>query len=278
MEKQSNIKHEIIEVFDELPNKEKLVAKYIVDNYDNISHLNSLELSDAAGVSDTTVIRFSKRIGFPSFSAFKDALRRESMRERRPYAVMHDMALNFTDEFLASYISYCRQDMDDFLNSMDTSIIDKIADELLNAGTVYLFGLGCDRVVSEFMLNYLPLCGIKCVNVSEQGLSMREKVMFMQSSDLLFMSSSPKQEADEFWIAEYCKEHDIPLILVTDSELTASKMHPLHTVYIRSSHETFFHSQITSMLFCDMVLLSISRKNPSRVEKMLKKHYDINNV
>ena len=278
MNKQKNLKQTILQKFDDLPTKEKKVAEYIIDNYDNISHFNSIELADAIGVSDTTVIRFSKRIGFKGFSQFKDELRSEALHERRPYAVMHEMTLEADNEVVSNYISYGRKDMDDFLGKLDTGLIDKIADELLNAHRVYLFGLGCDRVVSEFLLNYLPLCGVRCVNISEQGLSMREKAMFMQNNDLLFISSSPKQEDDEFWLTEYCSSNGIPVILMTDSEITAQKMAPMYTVYIKPSYETFFHSKVIPMMFCDLILLSISRKNPSRVEKMLKKHYEINDI
>ena len=84
----------------------KKVASYILDNYANAALLSSTELADNVGVSDTTVIRFSKALGFNGYAEFKKQLR-VKVYESNMYDALLDMNLNLNDQYAANYMRGC---------------------------------------------------------------------------------------------------------------------------------------------------------------------------
>ena len=80
-----DIKKQIIDNFNVLPKKEFLVARYITENYDDILCMTLKDLSEVIGVSQATVVRFAKSMGFAGFYPFRSALKEEFSVVRSPY-------------------------------------------------------------------------------------------------------------------------------------------------------------------------------------------------
>ena len=54
-----------------LTNTEKKIAEYVLNNYDKVLNCNITELAEGAGVSDASVVRFCKSIGYKGYQDFK---------------------------------------------------------------------------------------------------------------------------------------------------------------------------------------------------------------
>ena len=81
----------IKEKIDELSAGQKKVGQYILANLEESSYNTLAKISRESGVSETTVIRFAYTLGFESFSAMQNELRRELLgnsfkEEERPDA------------------------------------------------------------------------------------------------------------------------------------------------------------------------------------------------
>jgi len=57
--------------YSSLPPSEKKVADYVLENPENIIYLSVSELADKVNVSDSTIIRFCKNVGFKGYQEFK---------------------------------------------------------------------------------------------------------------------------------------------------------------------------------------------------------------
>ena len=86
------------------------------------------------------------------------------------------------------------------------------------------------------------------------------------------MSAYPNIQEDEKWICKYAADHRVELFLITDSDLTAEELHVKEYVVTRNSIETFYHSYVLSMLFCDLLLMKVQSANLARSEQALKKY------
>ena len=59
-----------------LTNSESKIAKYVLDNFNETLNYNVSELADKAGVSDASVVRFCKSLGYKGSRILKSAMRR----------------------------------------------------------------------------------------------------------------------------------------------------------------------------------------------------------
>lgn len=272
---ETDLKTRIINNYAALSPQGKKVAKYIVDNYFLIISLSINELACNASVSDTAVVRFAKALGFHGYLEFKNALKAEQALVRSPYESLSYFSSRPKGEFIPRYLETVQKDIKNFLGSLDYKMIDLIADKLLKADCVYLVGLGSDATVALFLNNYLPLIGIPCVMVSEEGMLLRERVFNLKPDDVVFLTSMPAMLEEERWLSRYCKKVGASLIAVTDSEITANTLNSNTFIICAESTETFFNSYVLPMLLSNILLMTINEHAPSQVKRNLKKYKDL---
>ncbi|MEG0291163.1 MAG: MurR/RpiR family transcriptional regulator [Anaerovoracaceae bacterium] len=269
-----NIKEKIINNWDRFSIKEKRVAKFVVDNYEQITAMSSQELALKAEVSDTTVIRFSQSIGYKGYLTFKKDLKKEVLSKKSPYEVLKTMEKT-NDVVVEKYKSTILNDSNDFLGKLDLHIVDEVVEEILSARKVYVVGAGSDRSVAMYLYNYLPLVGIDTVAIMEEGVAMRALSMEITKDDLVIMSSFPTIRTSEEWIAEYCKNIGTKLIALTDSQVTAKILNAKYFIKTGRSENAFFNSCILSMMVCEIILLKITERNPEQVSERLKLYHEL---
>ena len=64
----------INEKYGRMSKGQKLLANYIIDNYDKAVFLTAAKLGDILGISESTVVRFASFIGYSGYPEFQQAL------------------------------------------------------------------------------------------------------------------------------------------------------------------------------------------------------------
>ena len=59
-----------------LTKTQRMIATYILDNSADACFMTSTEIADTLGVSESSVIRFSRSLGYSGFMAFQKSLRK----------------------------------------------------------------------------------------------------------------------------------------------------------------------------------------------------------
>lgn len=254
----------------------KKVASYILDNYATAALLSSTELADNVGVSDTTVVRFSKALGFNGYAEFKKQLR-VKVYESNMYDALLDMNLNLNDQYTANYMLSTAEDLQDFIKSIDYAQINTIAKRLLDSKQIYIGGLGSDSVVAKYLFTYMRKMGFNPILLVEEGHTLREYLLNITEDDSLLMCSYPKMFHDEREMARLAKASGATLITITDSESSALVLESDYNISIRQKETTFFNSYVIPMAFCNLLLLKIYELAPQKVDASLKHYTDVIN-
>ncbi|MGN0710756.1 MAG: MurR/RpiR family transcriptional regulator [Anaerovoracaceae bacterium] len=271
------IRNLIRQKFDSLSSKEKLVAQYVLDNYQQSMLLSSSELAEMAGVSDTTVVRFAKSLGFSGFLQYRNTIKKEYVPTQKVYASLAVLEEERTSSssLLDWYTGALLSDISGFVKNMPVDKINQMAHEVLNCDKLYLFGIGSDSTVVQFLNNYLPLLGIQCVLVTEEGLALKEKLFLMSNNDCMLMSAYPTLGPDDYWAAAYAKQKNAKVILLSDSDITARRLQADISVSIEDGPETFFNSYVIQMIFCNALLLQIYELDKESCTKSMKAYQDM---
>ena len=269
-----NIEKLIKTAFPNLSKGEKKVASYVIDNYNSVALLSSSELAKKTDVSDTTVIRFAKSLGFNGYLEFKKALR-SSVYSSNMYESLKGMNVDTDNEYPVKYMLSTVSDLREFVQAFDYELVNKIAEILLNANQIYIGGLGSDSVIAQYLFTYIRKMGFGPVLLVEEGHTLAEYLLNITRGDVLLMCSYPKMFNDEIKMAKLAKENGATLITITDSEISSMILNSDYNVSIRQKEKTFFNSYVIPMAFCNLLLLKINELAPERVEKSLKKYTDI---
>ena len=135
----------------ELTAAEKKTADYIMNNRGRSQYLSIAELAEYSGVAEATVSRFSRRLGYKGFNAFRLALANASY-SLAPEAGLLSGPIEPTDSFEQMCQKLCSADQAAIHQTLELIDEDKIrlaADMLHAAGRVVCMGQGGSMLLAQ---------------------------------------------------------------------------------------------------------------------------------
>lgn len=254
---------------------EKQVASYVMDNYNKIAIFSSTELAATIGVSPTTVIRFTKSLGYKGYMEFRKALRENLDVTNSPYDYLKNMNGISKGKYTSSYITAVVTDAEQFVKTLDFDMVDEIINKMMAARHIYVVGLGSDSVVARFLLIYLRKMGFRVVCLEEEGSDLWESLLKINSEDFLIMSSFPRMFHDEKMVGEVARNRAVPMLTITASEVSSMMLNGDHNINAKETKKYFFNSYVLPLIFCNLLLLRIYERYPDKVEERLKVYVDL---
>ena len=107
------------------------------------------ELADAARTSETTVLRFCKRLGMPGYPELRLALAAESAQPRLLTASKSDINEDDTVDDIISKVAYADASaVEETAQQLDREALTRAADAIAAATRVDLYGIAASGVVA----------------------------------------------------------------------------------------------------------------------------------
>ena len=143
--KQISIIEHISSFSDTLSGQQMVLARYIVQNSDTAAFMNSVQLSEAAGVSNPTVIRLAAKLGFSGFPEFQKALQ-ETIREQIRSLDRYTSVQNGLEETLSQRVlSLEFHVLSEMKRRLNEKSLQKAVDLLSHKKRIYVVGFQIGR-------------------------------------------------------------------------------------------------------------------------------------
>lgn len=153
---------------DNLTESEKHIAHYILDKSHDIDNLTSTEFGKASFSSQSSVIRFYKKLGFTSYREFISALiieRNEYFKVQDVSQIEHPSSLFSSYEDIQTTISRLYAETIIQTNLLlDKNTIIRICNRLMNATTIDVYGIGISDTLAKQLAFKLQSLGLNCNN------------------------------------------------------------------------------------------------------------------
>lgn len=241
---------------------EKKIAEFVMKNPKKIILMSALDLGKEIGVSDASVLRFAKTMGFNKFSDFRSYMTSE-LREMSP----DDRLIKNWDNFNSKHdiankiVNSDLNNLKEFLLDVDFNQIDKAADIIDNGRKIYSLGIGSSRAIAQFMAWQLKRLGYNVEPIFEGGLGLFETLSHMKKGDVIVLFTFPRFLNDEIKAIKLAKEKKVKIITITSNAF--SEISFLSDIVFRVSVENngFFNSYIVPMELCNIILTDLFEKN-----------------
>lgn len=164
-----------------LTNTEMKVATYVLDHYEEILNYNITELAENAGVSDASVVRFCKNIGYKGYQEFKVNAAKDvlpSVKHFNPQLEQNDDPKTICRKIFTSE----EKVLERTLAGLDIDMMMQVADCIRKAKKIIFFGSGGSLLVGMDAQHKFMKIGIQ--------------VHVYEDKDLQLMSSSLMKEGD----------------------------------------------------------------------------------
>ena len=170
-----------------LSQSEKIIADYVTENSDDMVNMSMMELANNVGLSDATVLRFVRSVGFKGYSDFKIALAADL---RRPTEVIFE-EIDAQDDVstIAGKVLHAEmQLLQDTLEHLDISALKRAIDLICGAKRVFLFGSGTSAGLADSFYTRLIRLNYNVVMNTDAHLQIMQSNL-MGKGDLIIIVS-----------------------------------------------------------------------------------------
>ena len=164
----------------DLNTSERNVFEYVIHNAQQVSTMSIRELAEQCFVSTTTILRFTRKLGFDGYRAFIDSLKLAQHASAQTVIPSVLRQKSFSEEYLKDIIESIRV--------TSASTIERFCQNVMTAHRVYCFGLNLDHEVARYMYQMLLRLNIPAT-LPHDEMEKRQAIAHMQDDDVLIVFS-----------------------------------------------------------------------------------------
>lgn len=252
-----------------LTKQQRKVADYIMQDPTKATFQNAKQIAGAVGVSQATVLRFTKELGFNSFAEFMLSLQHDMLLG---YFPMQKLIKRIKQPQLSqgSLSEICKEETDNvfsLITSIGEGLFQKTCELLVGAKSISF--IGCR---SSFSLVYYA--GFTLAEIfdnisyfSSNADDAYEKVNKLGKHDVLFSICFHRYARRTVNLTRFAKTKQATIIAMTDQ--LPSPLFPLSDVLLLTSSQSPFYSYVSSMVLLDALIQNLVSSNREHIEKTL---------
>jgi DNA-binding MurR/RpiR family transcriptional regulator len=193
---------------------ERKLGQLVCDFPGEVASYSAKELAALAGVSNATVTRFVRRIGYESYEAARREARLESETGSRLYLMPQDNAP--IAEALARQLDQSLDNLRRTLVETDPSGVDAAAAAMLGARKIWVIGFRVSHAFAEYLTWQLTQVVEEIVAIPSGGQTLGEHLVSVRTEDCVVLFGLRRRIAGTERILSEIERRGPKLIFVTD--------------------------------------------------------------
>ncbi len=242
---------------------QRRISEYILDNYDKAAFMTAGRLGTAAGVSESTVVRFAADLGYEGYPEMRRAMQ-ELVKNRlttvQRIEVAKDMITgpNIPEAVLNSDMSKIRHT----LEKLDHEEFSRAAAAISRANTIYIVGVRSSAVLSNFMGFYLNQLFPDVRVISQNAFSeIYEQILHIREGDVLVAISFPRYSRRTIMAMRYARDKGAKVVGITDSETSLVAQLADIKLYARSDMVSFLDSLVAPLSLINALVVAVAERS-----------------
>jgi len=254
-----SLKDRIASSYQELSVKQRQVAQYAYDHSGEVFFLSARQLADRAGVSEASVSRFARSLGFSSYAAFREALAREALQEERTTKRLADTAAQFRKQgILAGILDRDVENIQRMRHSLPQEAFNRAVEALCSARRIYVLGLRSSYALAFYFTFNLRFVLNNVVQLQPNVEDLPEQILEAGKEDLLAAISFKRYTRRTVELTEAVRARGATVIGLTDSELSPIAQVASIRLVACAELPTFFESYTAPMSLLNAVLTAVA--------------------
>ena len=267
------------EVYPSLSKSQRLIADSILENWENTAFVSPRELGERLGVSETTVIRFAKTLGYSGFSELREhsqnLIKEKLTPAEKMSATVQKIKSGETtfDRLLTTEV----ENLKDGISKVSAEEFYKAVDLIEKARRVFIAGQGVSEALCKFLEFRFRRMQIDTRPVTVGGKAFYETLLLMDDRDVLFGIGFFRCSQDILRSFDYARKKSIPTIALTHSSVSELALKSEVTLVANRGPVSLLNSLVVPMAILNALVLYIAERDEEKL-KALKKLDDIPDI
>lgn len=256
----------IQERFSKLSKGQKLIAEYILNNYDKAAFMTAAKLGVAVGVSESTVVRFANELNFSGYPKLQKALQ-ELIKNKLTTVQRLELSNDFVSDgdALKGVLKADMENIRATLEKINPDTFENVVNSIYKAKTIYVIGLRSSTALAEFLGFYLNII-LKNVRIVSYGISdIFEQVINIKEGDLVIGIGFPRYATKTIDILDFAKSKGAEVVALTDSLLSPLAAKADYTLIAQSNMASFVDSLVAPLSVINALIIAIGMREKSNI-------------
>lgn len=266
----SDLLTKIKEMMPSFSKGQRLIAKFILEQYDKAAFMTAFKLGSSVGVSESTVVRFAVELGYEGYPQLQKALQ-EFIRNKLTAIQRMEIATNRIGNahVLNSVMMSDIEKIRITLEAQDKDTFEATVDRLLSARSIYILGIRSSYALASFLSFYFGLIfeNVHLVNVSSVS-EMFEQIMRIGKDDVIIGISFPRYSKRTTRALSFAKDRGASVVALTDSRLSPLAKYADHLLIARSEMASFVDSLVAPLSLINALIVAVSMKRRDEVSRI----------
>lgn len=251
---------------------QKLLASYIIKNYDKAVFLTAAKLGEVVGVSESTVVRFATQLGYTGYPAFQKALE-ELVRNKLNSIQRMEVTYGRISqgEILASVLQSDAKKIEMTLEGIDQSAFELAVETILNARRIYVIGIRSCAPLANFLSFYLNLIFEDVTLIQTNSASeIFEQMIRIDERDVIIGISFPRYSMRTLKAMEFANNRNAKVITLTDSVHSPMNLYSSCNLIARSDMASIVDSLVAPLSVVNALVVALCMKKQKEVTHTLQ--------
>lgn len=272
MNKANEVVEKIKNKYDKLSKGQKLLADYIISNYDKAAFLTAAKLGALVGVSESTVVRFAMNLGYQGYPEFQRALE-EMVRNKLNSIQRMEVAYGriSQSQILSSVLQADADKIKLTLENIDEKAFETAIDILLNAKHIYVLGIRSCSPLANFLSFYLNMLFDNVQLIQTNSASeIFEQMIRINEQDAIIGISFPRYSVRTLKAMEFANNRNAKVITLTDSIHSPMNLYSSCNLIARSDMASIVDSLVAPLSVINALVVALCMRKQTEVVNTLE--------
>lgn len=240
---------------------QKLIGRYILENYDKAAFMTASRLGKTVDVSESTVVRFAAELGYDGYPAMQRALQemiRSKLTTVQRIEVSNDRMCgqDLLNRVLQSDMENIRRTMERLNREEFTQVVEAI----VHARRVYIVGVRSSAALASFLAFYLNLIfdEVRLVQTTLAS-EMFEQMLRVGKGDVVIGISFPRYSTRTVRAMEFARDQQATVVALTDSDLSPLYETAQYRLLAKSDMASFVDSLVAPLSIINALIVAVGR-------------------
>lgn len=258
-------------------NSQKNVADYITTHMNKVAFHTLDELSRKIGVSTTTIIRFSRALGYDGFSEMQKAIQEAIYTNTAPKATLPerlpapDMDTVPDNELLSDSFQNDILNIRQTLAAQKTEDLDEAVSSIIGARSVYILGMRSSFSPAYYLASRLGEIRHNVHLIQSVGMIYPEEIVNAGKDDVCVAYLFPRYSKVSSSIISWMKNAGVKIILITSLNYQAVSGYGDIILPCAISSLSYKNSFAAPFCLTNYLITALARQNPKEAQSILEK-------
>lgn len=258
--------------FSRLSKGQKLIAEYILKNYDKAAFMTAAKLGISVGVSESTVVRFANELGFSGYPKLQKALQ-ELIKNKLTTVQRLELSSDYISEG-AALKGVLKADIENIrttLEKINYNTFEDVVRQIFAAKRIYIIGLRSSTALAEFLGFYLNII-LQNVKTVGYGISdIFEQMINLEEGDLVIGIGFPRYASRTIDALAFAQDRGANVVAITDSLLSPLASKADYTLIAQSNMASFVDSLVAPLSVINALIIAVGMSEKQNITDIFNK-------